>query len=264
MSKKNIVFSLILAVLIPSVYAQEGSQESSGKDKKNEFSKKFFMAITTSTYMDLIVSPLKYYYAPTGNFTQGDSLHPSEPTYGSIPYQTQQFNIISLGAEPRYNLKEFDENSSLSISAPISFGIGNSMSAANDDLIVRGVNGFGSIQIPLLIKLNFGNGSTYTTQKDFGFSAGAGIEMNKLGLINLTANAKEYNKAFLLPSLSAGVTFMRGNSPMEVNFKYSFGKVKFQERDAQDGILKDATGIPYIRSTRGQSLKLTFVYLMNY
>lgn len=259
MSKRKIISALFLLACFSTGFAQESSEESKGKNSSNDFSKKFFMAISTSTYMDYIVSPLKYYNAPTSNTDTAGN-----PIYGSIPYQTSQFNIVTLGIEPRWNLKDFDDNSSLSISVPISFGIGNSLSAANDDLIVRGVNGFGSIQIPLLLKLNIGNGSTYTTQKDFGFSAGAGIEMNKIGLINITANAKQYNKAFFLPSLSAGFNFMRGDSPMEINFKYAFGKVSLQERDAQANILKDATGIPYIRNTRGQSFKLTFVYLMNY
>jgi hypothetical protein len=166
--------------------------------------------------------------------------------------------------EPRLNLKEFDDNSSLSISAPVSFGIGNSFSAAGEDLIVRGISGFGSIQVPLLLKLNIGNGSTYTTEKDYGFSAGAGLELNKVGLINLTELSRQYNKAFVIPSFSAGFTFMRGDTPMEINFKYAFGKVRTQEYDPQGEILKDNNGIPYIRNTRGQSLKLSFVYLINY
>jgi len=259
LSKSQIVLIFVLLTVISTSQAQEKSIESDGPAKKNNFSDRFFMAISTSTYMDLIVSPLKYHYGATGNT---DTL--GNPTFSSIPYQTQQFNIVSIGMEPRYNLKEFDENSSLSISAPISFGIGNSMSAAGKDLIVRGINGFGSVQIPLLLKLNIGNGSTYKTEKNLGFSVGAGLEMNKLGIINLTDNAKEYNKAFILPSFSTGFTFMRGGSPMEVNFKYAFGKLSTQKLDTQDNVIKDNNGIPYERVTRGHSIKLSFVYLMNY
>ena len=264
MSYKIFIISLMIIVSVPLASAQERSEESSGNNKKSEFSDKFFLALTTSTYTDIIVSPLRYFRYPTGNFIQQGSDSTFVPEYGSIPFQSQQFNIISLGLEPRYNLKEFDENSSLSISAPVSFGIGSSFSAAGDDLIVRGVEGFGSIQIPLLLKYNIGNGSTYTTQKDFGFSAGAGLEFNKIGLINLTAESKKYNKGFVLPSFSAGVTFMRGNSPMEINFKYAFGELRSQETDTQDDPLKDNSGVLYKRSTRAQSIKLSFVYLMNY
>lgn len=257
--KKVILSALLITTFSHVSLAQEESEESKGKDKKNDLSSKFFMALSTSTYTDLIVTPLKFYYGATGNTDQQGN-----PTFAEIPYQTQQLNIVSIGMEPRLNLKEFDDNSSISISAPVSFGIGNSFSAAGEDLIVRGINGFGSIQVPLLFKLNLGNGSTYTTEKDYGFSAGAGFELNKVGLINLTELSRKYNKAFVLPCLSAGFTFMRGDTPMEINFKYAFGKVRTQEYDPQGGILKDNNGIPYIRNTRGQSLKLSFVYLINY
>ncbi len=259
MKTKIILTTLFIFTLIFQILAQEKSEESIGGSKKSELSDKFFLALTTSTYTDFLVSPLKYHYMATGNT---DIL--GNPIYAQVPFQSQQLNIISLGIEPRFNLKEFDENSSLSVSAPISFGIGSSFSAAGEDLIVKGTEGFGSLQIPLFLKLNIGNGSTYTTQKDFGFNAGAGLEFSKLGLINITANSKQFNKAFVLPSLTAGVTFMRGDSPMEINFKYSFGKVKFQETDSQGDLLKDAGGVPYQRNTRSQTIKLSFVYLINY
>lgn len=73
-----------------------------------------------------------------------------------------------MGIEPRFNLKEFNENSALSVSSPISLGIGSSYSAAGDELVVKGAEGFGSVQVPLLLKLYLGNGSTYTTQKNLG------------------------------------------------------------------------------------------------
>lgn len=260
MSKKLILSITLLLTFMATAIAQEGSRESEGNEKKNNFSKKFFLAISTSTYTDIIISPLKYYNGPTGTF---DPIT-SEPEYGEIPYQTKEFNIFSMGIEPRFNLKDFNENFSLSISAPISIGIGSSYSAAADELVVKGTEGFGSIQIPLLLKLNLGNGSTYTTQKDFGFSAGAGFEMNKVGIISSSSSANSYNKAFVLPCISTGFTFMRGNSPMEINIKYSFGKLQSQDTDAHGKALLNNLNLPYTRDTRGKSIKLSFVYLMNY
>ncbi len=259
MIQKLIITAILFQFFIPASIAQEESEESKGTDRKSKFTDKFFMAITTSTYMDYIVSPLKFYTSPTGNTDPAGN-----PTYASVPYQTSELNILSMGLEPRYNIKEFDENSSLSVSAPVAFGIGSSFSAAGDNLVVRGVDGFGSVQIPLLLKLNLGNGSTYKTQKDFGFSFGTGLEMSKIGLINLSEASKKYNKAFVLPCFSAGITFMRANSPMEINFKYAFGSVTQQSTDPQGALLKDGAGVPYIRNAKAQTLKLTFVYLMNY
>ncbi len=260
MSKKLILSITLLLTFMSTAIAQEGSRESEGKEKKNDLANKFFIAISTSTYTDIIISPLKYHYGPTGIF---DPIT-QERIYGDIPYQTKEFNIFSMGIEPRFNLKDFNENFSLSISAPISIGIGSSYSAAADELVVKGTEGFGSIQIPLLLKLNLGNGSTYTTQKDFGFSAGAGFEMNKVGIISSSSSANSYNKAFVLPCISTGFTFMRGNSPMEINIKYSFGKLQSQDTDAHGKALLNNLNLPYTRDTRGKSIKLSFVYLMNY
>ncbi len=253
--KKQISFCILFLLwFLPFGLAQEKGNESDTKSNKGETAKKFFISIYTSTYLDFIISPLTIHYTATGNFDINGN-----PTFKDIPYQTQELNIVSLGIEPRYNLKEFDENSALSISAPISFGIGNSFSAASDNLIVRGINGFGSLQVPLLLKLTVGNSSTYTTQKDYGFSAGIGAELNKIGLINLTSEPNGFNKAFVLPCFSAGFTFMRNEGPMEINFKYAFGSIKIQEIDGQGRSLLLAQ-----RTTRAQTLKLSWVYLLSY
>ena len=260
MSKKLILSITLLLTFMSTAIAQEGSRESEGKEKKNDLANKFFIAISTSTYTDIIISPLKYHYGPTGIF---DPIT-QERIYGDIPYQTKEFNIFSMGIEPRFNLKEFNENSALSVSSPISLGIGSSYSAAGDELVVKGAEGFGSVQVPLLLKLYLGNGSTYTTQKEFGFIAGAGFEMNKVGIISSSSSANSYNKAFVLPCISTGFTFMRGNSPMEINIKYSFGKLQSQDTDAHGKALLNNLNLPYTRDTRGKSIKLSFVYLMNY
>ncbi len=246
--------TLLFLWFLPISVAQEKSNESENTGKDENIPKRFFISLTTSTYLDMIVSPLTIHFDATGNFDINGN-----PTFKDIPYQTQELNIVSFGIEPRYNLKEFDENSSLSISAPISLGIGNSFSAASDNLIVRGINGFGSLQVPLLFKLTVGNSSTYNTQKDIGFSIGAGAELNKIGLINLMDMSNKYNKAFVLPCFSAGFTFMRNDGPMEINFKYAFGSIKVQEMDGQGRSLLLAQ-----RTTRAQTFKLSWVYLLNY
>ncbi|MCC6722719.1 MAG: hypothetical protein IT243_11005 [Bacteroidia bacterium] len=244
----------ILIFLIFVAIALNAQKKNNDSSKENsEFSKKFFMAVTTSTYTDILISPLKYFYGFTGNT---DLL--GNKIYADIPYQSMQTNIVTLGLEPRYNFKEINDNNAISVSIPFGFGIGSSISAAGDDLTVRGVEGFGSLQFPIIIKYNTGNGSTYNTQKDFGFNIGGGIEFSKVGLINLNGAKSPYNNFFVLPCFTTGITMMRGSSPMEINFKYAFGKLITQSKDTQ-GIL-----MPENRNTRGQTLKLTFVYLLNY
>ncbi|MCB9252681.1 MAG: hypothetical protein H6605_09460 [Flavobacteriales bacterium] len=250
MKHKIFILSILLS-FFSVVRAQEVVKEN------KEFLDKFFLSITTSPYMDFMVSPIQFHTTATGNTDIFGN-----PTYARIPFQSVQFNILSLGLEPRYNLKEFDDDAALTLAAPVSFGIG--VTGPVDELKVRGSTGFGSVQIPVLLKLFIGNGSTYRTIRNFGFNLGAGAELNKIGLINISGESNEFNKAFILPCVTAGIVFMRGDSPMEINFKYGFGPVRSHDVDGQGNPLQDNNGLPYKRSSRGQSLKLSLVYLLNY
>jgi hypothetical protein len=254
--KKVIVSLAFLLLLVPTISAQD-EEETTVENPKSSWSDKFFLAFTASTYTDLIISPLQYHYALTGNTDQAGN-----PTTANIPFQSLQYNIISLGIEPRYNLKEFDDNTAITLAAPVSFGIGTT--GPVDNIKVQGVSGFGSLQIPLIMKLFIGNGSTYRTQKDFGFNIGGGFEFNKIGLINLSGETNKNNSPFIMPCITTGIVLMRGDTPMEINFKYGFSKFKTQDTNGQGDLLLDSFGVPTTRTVRGQTLKLSFVYLMNY
>ena len=250
---------LLFAILLlhPAAKAQDDESDSRPSSSKKDFLNRFFLSVTSSPYTDLIISPISFHTTSTGNTdAQGN------PTYASIPFQSMQYNIFSLGMEARYNLKELDENTAITLAVPASFGIGTALPV--DDIKTRGVSGFGSFQVPVMVKLFTGNGSTYKTQKDFGFNIGGGLEFNKIGLINLGGEANTFNKPFILPCVTTGIVFMRGDSPMEINFKYGFGRLKNQDVNGQGDPLLDNAGIPYRRTARGQSIKLTFIYLMNY
>lgn len=253
MKKLFILISAFFVVSGTLAQRKQSSSEDEQSKVNNNFKDKFFMAVTTSTYTDILISPLKYIWDFTGNTDSA-----GKKKYADIPFQSMQTNIVSLGLEARINIKELDKDNSISVSVPFSFGIGSSFSAAGDDLTVKGVEGFGSIQFPLIVKFNTGNGATYKTQKDFGFNFGGGIEFSKIGLINMNGSKSPYNNFFALPCLTAGFTMMRGDSPMELNFKYAFGRLSTQTIDAQ--------GLQMLnnRITRGQTIKLSFVYLLNY
>lgn len=249
----SLLFALLLFSFVLNAQNTKDESDENSKSGKSDFEKKFFMAVTTSTYTDILITPLKYHWDFTGNT---DAL--GNKKYDFIPYQSIQTNIVSIGFEPRYNIKEFDDNNSFSVSIPFSFGIGSSYSAAGDDLKVKGAEGFGSIQFPILFKINTGNGATYKTQKDFGLNFGAGIEFSKVGIINMSASSNPFNKFFTLPCATLGLVMMRGDSPMEINLKYAAGKTVTQTTDTQGLILNQN------RITRAQTLKLSFIYLLNY
>ena len=88
-----------------------------------------------------------------------------------------------------------------------------------------------------------------------------GFEFNKIGLINPGASPEEQNalRPWVMPTASAAVHFWRGNTPMEVNVKYGFGALQSYQTNQFGQALPTGS-----RNTRARSIKLTFVYLMNY
>ena len=252
---------LIVAILFftstSSIMAQDDEEPVEEKPYRITLQDRFLISLTTSTFTDLLVSPIRFHQTSTGNTdAQGN------PIYADVPFQSSQYNIVSFGVEPRFNIKEFGDNNALTIAAPVSFGVGVTQAAENRT--VRGTEGFGSLQIPFILKICTGYGSTYRALKEFGVNVGAGFEINKIGLINTSGSSSNFNKAFVLPCITAGILFMRGDSPMEVNFKYGFGRMLTQDVNDQGDPLLDNNSVPYQRTARGHTLKLTFVYLMNY
>ncbi len=245
-----------LACLIASVgFAQT--------DEKKEFEDKFFLGVASSYYVDFVTTPLRVSYEPTGNTIP--VVDPNDTTktifideFADVPAQTSYVSYFSFGLEPRFNIHEISENLAFAVSAPVTIGFGTAL-ATNSD--VKGIQGFGSIQVPVMAKLYLGSGSTYDTNEDFGISIGAGAELNKIALFspNVETKDQDLNKAWIMPAVTGGVHFWRGSSPMEVNIKYGFGRIQSYTHDRYGQPL--STGE---RFTRANSIKLTFIYLMNY
>ena len=110
-----------------------------------------------------------------------------------------------------------------------------------------------------MARLYFGAGSTFFELDDFGINVGAGYEFNKLGVFNFSSEpqASGINKAWLMPAITGGVSFVRGISPVEVNLKYGFGPIQDQLIDGEGNRLTSK------RTTRATSLKLSLVYPLN-
>ena len=155
-----------------------------GLAQNNDYNDNFFMSFHSTAYFDFIWSPLKLENAPTGN-TIIDGNGNEVPEYKEIPFQSYTNNLFSFGVEPRYNIHTIDNNTAVAVSSPISIGLGQVGQSPFISHRVGSVEGFGSIQIPLFLKLYIGSGSTYDCEKDYGVSLGAGFEYNKVGLIQL-------------------------------------------------------------------------------
>jgi len=102
----------------------------------------------------------------------------------------QGLSVVTYSYKPRINIVDFNDNTSLDIHAEPALGISISPTNDNNQLYV------GSFSLPLMVGVNFGNVSTYKTDKNMGFGIAAGYEYLNGGLVKVsddndnTANAK--------------------------------------------------------------------------
>jgi len=253
-----VIILLFFTQLVYGQLEEEDVIREKEKTPKQEFKDKFYLGLVSSYYIDFVTAPLTF-----DRLRVGAEPDPNDPTkyidkYENVPFQTTYNSFFSMGVEPRYNIKDFNKNLAFGIAAPITIGFGQAF-ASNEN--VFGASGFGSIQVPILAKIYLGTASTYASDEDFGLSAGVGFEINKIGIIAPGASELEQDamRAWVMPSASAAVHFWRGTSPMEVNVKYGFGPISEYRTDKYGQVLSQGP-----RSTRASSIKLTFVYLMNY
>ena len=230
----------------------EGESGISRNASAFDIKDRLYLNLSNSYFVDFVTSPLGTGYLQFADFvdSNGNTVFREDPIATKTSYQS----IFSIGFEPRLNIVEIKENLAFAVSAPVAIGFGTSFAAAD----AAGVSGFGHIQVPLLLKLYSGASSTYDSDDDFGISAGAGFELNKIGLFRTatTEAEREMGKAWIMPSVSLGVHFYRGYSPMEVNIKYGFGPIETQQiNEFGERIFPE-------KITRASSLKLSLVYMI--
>ncbi len=249
MNRFFLLFSILFFLVLENLASDAGRKNSGAKfiPKRNCI----FFSVSFSPLSELVISPIRFYDTPTGTDVWG------KPYSASIPYQAYQYNIVSVGLEPRVNLMEFGNNEAIAITAPVSFGIGTSANAK--PAFVKGSPGFGSIQVPLIAKLFFGCGATRLSKKKFGTCFGAGFEFNQIG-INKTVGERHTNKPFYLPCLTTGIIFKKSKRWLEINFKYGFGRRVTQEIDADGEGIMDNDGNTSQRNSRARSIKFTLLF----
>ena len=223
---------------------------------QDEFKDRFFIGFVSSYYIDFISSPMSIVdLSRTIDDGVGGTIQTPDT---AVPFQTRFISFISIGVEPRYNLYQFNENAAIAIAAPMTLGFGQAFEQNED---VEGARGYGNFQLPILLKFYMGTNSTYESTEDFGFSAGAGFEYNKLALIPTDENQRilDANRGWIMPTFSVSVHFWRGNSPIEINFKHGRGALSSYRVNSTGSPLPDGE-----RFTRANSTKLSFIYLLDY
>ena len=246
-----LLISLFSLSLSAQIYDNEDDE---GEDTKEyapssdflDWKKRLFVGLTNSFYVDFINSPLTTYkkeYAEPGGGVR----------YEDAAAQTGYTSFFTIGVEPRYNVMDLSDNLVAAVSTGVNLGFGQTY-ATNEK--AAAASGFGNIQIPVHVRLYFGAGSTFDAPDDFGVNIGAGYELNKIGLFNFSSleSDADLNPAWVMPSVTGGVTFYRGTSPVEVNIKYGFGPIQDQLVDQFGNRLTQRL------STRANSIKLSLVY----
>ncbi|MBI1305748.1 MAG: hypothetical protein GC181_03935 [Bacteroidetes bacterium] len=247
--------TLSIALCFTGIVTTSKAQNNTSTDLQD----RFFVAFHSSTYLDFAQSPLRFENVWTGNVdVSGNKI------FVNAPIQSFNINLFSFGLEPRLNLQEFDKNSALAVSSPFSIGLGNSVPTSNS---VIGVEGIGSIQIPILLKMYVGSGSTYTCEKDFGISFGGGLEFNKIGLISMqdqNTSSAASRKGWVMPVATLGIHFWRGYNPVEFNIKYGRGTQKEYVVDRYGNPIEDSNGFLSSVKTQSYTFRMSISYLLNY
>ncbi|HLK29055.1 MAG TPA: hypothetical protein VKT28_10745 [Puia sp.] len=152
----------------------------------------FFLSTTT-----LRAQKLMHSFGLTLSVLQG-TLHEGGNNYES--FALEQSNLTYF---PRYNFVE-NENSSISIGAPIGVGIGIATNTYGNDAGV-----IFSYDLPVVIDYNIGCKSTMENDRTFGGYFGAGFGYNKVSISG--SSYSNFNGSSYGPLFRAGMRFGSSN-----------------------------------------------------
>lgn len=247
----NTMRRLLIIVVLLSGSVASTAQRSDAEERRSEFLDQFHVALSLAPFYDVVVSPV--------NSVTTLEVDPNNPTGPKIrafsTYQSQAYSAFTIGATLRYNLYEFNEETSLGFSIPFAFGLSRSERASD---FVNGRNGFGHVQVPFHLTIAKGLGATYQSQSNLGALVSFGMEYNKVGLIGDRTAIDVANKGWFMPSAQIGITSWRGGAPVEYGLKYAFGALETYDID------KDGQKMIEPITTRAFSLKFIISYHLNY
>lgn len=264
------LLSFIVVLIISKSYGQESgekeifqsagyssnadsltAQEPASKYKKY---KNLYHSWGYSVLSDFSVSPINIY--PSGTDINSNGIASIKYSMGE---RMMSLSFITYTYQFRYNIHEFNSNTSLSLSTPLSAGFGPAFSNRNVGLV--------TINIPLFFELNIGTGSTNSSDQEYGIVVGGGIEYTKMPVIifgdepdvlDMNGQSVDSFTDWFQPVLELGFRFWnKNNKAKEINLKYGFGTSKAQlpaDVDYSDG--------DFFLASR--TIKLTLIYLINY
>ena len=230
---------LIIVFIFSSfcVFSQENEKTKSTK---------VFHAIGYTVLADFVSSPVKI--IPFSRFDENTSTYVDSHSF----LKTEGINLGTFMYRFRYNIKEFSQESALSLSVNPSVCLELFVPEKLTDDV-----GLFVFNLPLLLNYEHGAGSTYKSSAEKGFVIGAGIEYFKAPILFVEQPDNMPITSFIIPVASAGFRYWTKNNRLaEINLKFGKGaKVKLPE-------IYEAETLP--RSLSAYSFRLSYILFLNY
>lgn len=157
--------------------------------------------------------------------------------------------LMTMTYEPRYNLYNYLDKASVSVSAPLAFSFN----------FVTNNTSIGSLTIPVIFSANYGMHSTYNNKNKFGVHVGVGYQGIVGGIFPL-GDSEMGAQFWTQPVVRTGMKFPFQNQNCFIDAYYGFGK-KHLSTEAYDHATNEAT---YTTVYAKFYAKLVFGWLINY
>gem|GEM_PF-1691303 len=122
-------------------------------------------------------------------------------------YSTYESIGVGMVFGTRYNLIEIKDNVSIGLDPSLVLGL-HFGSFSNPGTTSKG---YGNLQLPVLGSFNFGAGSTYDTEKNFGIGIAGGFTLHYAPLIG-GGDVEGLNRLRIGPSVKLAIRFWKSNS----------------------------------------------------
>lgn len=177
---------------------------------------------------------------------------PSFPNQDSTQvFHVNGFSLFSYTINPRINLYELSERSSVSVETPMSLSLHISPL------------GVGAVNVPVVLSYNYGTVATHYSGMSKGFSAGLGLEYTQVGLLKFKQEDGITPKyAWMQPVLVMGYRYRtKRYKAKEINLKVGYGEAERVPLKQTDALSQTSSSSV---ANRTMSLKISFVRYLNY
>jgi hypothetical protein len=142
-------------------------------------------------------------------------------TVGFTLYTAHQYTSFGLLYSPRLNFAQFSDNATFSLGTHL--GLANSLDATSETNNSNTFDNY-SIDVPIVVEYNFGNGASDESLNLFGFFIGGGYGFHNAEWKKIE-NSSLYNRSLHIrgPVINGGLRFTVGGMfPLGVRVGYMF------------------------------------------